>query len=429
MTTPSALSARQVRRNLILGVLNGTLMRVLDTLASPALVLTWFVTQLGGSAFAVGLLIPIANGGWFLPQLFMSRMVQPMRFKLPLYRAVSAVRVAIWALMVGIVFLIGNRNPGLTLMCFLLLYTLFCFGAGISGLPWLDVVAKAIPLRQRGSFFGWRDFSGGILAIGASVLVRLALDERRGAHFPLNFGLLFIAAGLAGAAGYYVFGRITEPEEETDTLSPPVESSHWRAAWRVPLRDSGFRVFLSTRVTLAAATVALPFYALYAKERLGAPGEMAGVYSAALTLALVVSTLLWGRLSDRRGNRVVLQVVSVGQLLLPLLPLLLGRHLSYLSFTAVFALVGIVQSGSDISLLGMGLELAPPAQRSLYLGMLNTTLGVVSFVLILGGWIATRWGLESVFLVSAALALIAILTVARLPDPRRAQLHQSSTPS
>lgn len=401
----------------MLGVLNGTLLRVLDTLASPSLVLPWFVTRLGGSAVAVGLLVPIANGGWFLPQLLMARFVHPLRQKLPLYRAASTVRVVVWVLMVAIIALGGARNPTFTLWSFILLYAVFCFGSGVSGLPWLDVIARAIPADQRGRFFGWRDFTGGILAVGASVLVRVTLNDAAGPRFPYDYAMLFALAGVAGAASYYLFGRITEPAEATAPVAPVqpgVASIHWSA----PLSNRGFRLFLWTRVALMGAYVALPFYGLYARQRLGAPDGMAGVYSGALTAALVVSTMVWGRLSDGKGNLLLLRVVSVGFLVLALLPLVFGQHASYLAYTMVFVLMGAVYSGADIALLAMGLELAPADQRSAYLGLLNSALGVVSLLLVLGGWIVDRWGLEAVFLLSAALSSLAILLLRFLPDPR-----------
>ena len=407
----------QVQRNVVLGILNGTLMRVLDTLAGPSLVLPWFVAQLGGSAVAVGLLLPITAGGWFLPQLLMARSVHSLPQKLPLFRAVSAIRVVLWIIMVIITLVAGATNPTLTLWSFIVLYTLFCFGSGVSGLSWFDVIARAIPANQRGQFFGWRDFTGGILAIGASVLVGVTLNEATGPKFPHNYGLLLALAGVAAAAGYYAFGKIDEPPPErsaaasTGAQCAPVD-------WRAPLLDRSFRLFVLARIALLAANVALPFFGLYAKERLGAPDDMAGTYSGALTAAMVVSTLVWGRLSDRKGNLLLLRLVSAGFLVLSVLPLVFGPRASYLAYTVVFVLMGAASSGSDIASLAMGLELAPPEQRSAYLGLLNSALGVVSLLLVLGGWIVERWGLEAVFLLSAAMSVVAVITVFGLSDPR-----------
>jgi len=413
--TPSPLSPQTQRRNFYLGVANGTLVRLFDTLAHPSLVLTWFVTQLGASPLIIGLLVPIANGGWFLPQLLMSGFVHRLPRKMPFYRIVSAVRVVFWAMLVALVFMLGDSNPALLLGLFLFLYSAFCFGSGLSGLPWLDVVAKAVPARQRGPFFAWRDFTGGLLAIGGSAITRYVLDERYGLRFPYNFGWLLLLGGIAAALAYLAFALIVEPLEIP--ADPEPRSNSFRAAWSVPRRDRNYGLFVLVRVLALGSTICSPFYTLFAKERLGAPLAMAGTYVAAFTLALVGSTLVWGRISARYGNHTVVRWCSLLALPAPLLTLLLGARLSYTAFTLVFALLGVSQTGMEIGFVSLGLDLAPAAERSLYLGLLNTVLGVVSFSLLISGWIVSRWGLEVIFGVSAVFALSWLVLAGALRAP------------
>jgi MFS family permease len=415
LTPPPTLPPHIQRRNFTLGVANGTLVRLFDTLAHPSLVLTWFVAQLGATPLIIGLLVPIANGGWFLPQLLMSGVVHRTPRKMWLYRAASVVRVALWAAMVALVFVVGNGHPRVLLVLFLLLYSAFCFGAGVSGLSWLDIVAKAVPASRRGPFFAWRDFTGGLLAIGGSLLVRYVLDERYGPGFPYNFGWLLLLAGVAAALAYLSFSLIAEPLEETAEAAP--RSNGLRAAWSVARRDRNFGLFVLVRVVSLSSFICAPFYTLFAQERLGAPVAMAGTYVGAFTLASVGSTLLWGRLSQRHGNRVVVWccgLLSIPAFLLPLQ----SSHLSYTGFTVAFALLGVVQAGTDIGFLSLGLDLAPAAERPLYLGLLNTVLGVVSFSLVVGGWIVTRWGLETVFGVGLGFAVLWLVLVGALREPK-----------
>ncbi len=417
MTSSPELSPQTHRRNFLLGVANGTLIRLLDTVAHPSLVLTWFVTQLGASPLIIGLLVPIANGGWFLPQLLVSGTVHRLPRKMPLYRIVSAARVVVWAIMVAMVFGLGNSNPRLLLLLFLLLYTVFCFGAGLAGLPWLDVIAKAIPAGRRGEFFAWRDFTGGLLALGGSALARYVLDERYGPGFPHNFGWLLLLGGIAAALAYLAFGLMVEPVEVP--ASPVPHGNGLRAAWSVPRRDPNYGLFVLVRMAALSSTIATPFYTLFAKERLGAPVAMAGTYTGAYTLALLGATLLWGRVSARYGNRAVVLCCSLLAIPAPLLTLLLGPRLSYLAFTVIFAIVGVAYSGMEIGFLSLALDLAPAAQRSLYLGLVNTVLGVVSFSLLAGGWIVSRWGLEAVFGVSVAFAVLWLVLSSVLREPGR----------
>lgn len=410
-----SLSSQIQRRNFVLGVANGTLMRLFDTLAHPSLVLTWFVTQLGAPPLIIGLLVPIASGGWFLPQLLISGVVHRMPRKLPLYRLVSAARVACWGMLASLVFLLGNSNPHLLLILSLLLYSVFCFAAGLAGLPWLDVIAKAIPARRRGTFFAWRDFTGGLLAIGGSALVRYVLDERYGPRFPHNFGWLLLLGGIAGALGYLSFALIVEPAEAA--VVPAPQGNGLRAAWGVPWRDRNYGLFVLVRVAALSSTICTPFYTLFAKERLGAPVAMAGTYVGVFTLALVGSTLLWGRVSDRLGNRTVVWWCGLLAIAAPVITLLLGSHLSYTAFAVVFGFLGIVQTGTDIGFLSLGLDLAPAGERSLYLGLLNSVLGIVSFSLLVGGWIVSRWGLEAVFGLGAVFAVLWLVSVSALREP------------
>ena len=59
-----------LRRNFALGVVNGALYIVAESLIDPALVLTWFLARLSASNLLIGLVVPLRDAGWFLPQLF-----------------------------------------------------------------------------------------------------------------------------------------------------------------------------------------------------------------------------------------------------------------------------------------------------------------------------------------------------------------------
>src|SRR5512141_2630796 len=72
-----------LRRNFFLGVFNGAMFNFAETLMSVDTVLTWFVQQLGGSYFLIGLVGPMRDAGWFLPQLFISHRLQRERLEMP----------------------------------------------------------------------------------------------------------------------------------------------------------------------------------------------------------------------------------------------------------------------------------------------------------------------------------------------------------
>jgi MFS family permease len=68
----------------------------------------------------------------------------------------------------------------------------------------------------------------------------------------------------------------------------------------------------------------------------------------------------------------------------------------------------------------MLLTVAPPAERATYIGFLNTILGVVIFVPVLGGLLADLLGFEALFVLSLALAGFAMIASWKMSSIRPA---------
>jgi MFS family permease len=412
------LPARISRRNFALGVASGALFRLYGTLTDPSLVLTWFVSQLGASPLVIGMLQPIAQGGWFLPQLLVSGLARRMPRKMPLYRATALGRALCWVMLTLLVWTTWNGNASWLLTVFLTVYAVYALLSGGGGLSFMDIVAKAIGADRRGSFFAWREFAGGVLALAAGALTSYMLGAQSGLAFPVNFASLFAVATLALAGGLIAFAQVTEPAGVA--IAEHSGRAGWRAIPALLRRDRNYTAFVAARILLLVQGVSRPFYTVFAVEKLAAPTSAAGAYLTGFTLAAVGSTILWGRLSDRHGNRTAMLVASLLSILPPLVPLVLGTRLSYVAFAGQFVVEGALQSGILVSALSLGLDLAPAADRVLYVGLLNTALGIVSLLLLGGGFVVERWGLDAVFAPSAACAALSAVLVAAVRDPRQA---------
>ncbi len=406
-----------LRRNFLLGVANGVLGRFFRDLTDPALVLTWFVSGLGASALLIGLLQPVSRGAGFVAQMLTSGRLQALPRKMPAYRLLAVMRAVCWLLLVGSVLLIGNGSPSLLLAVFTLGYVLFSMLRGASALTFMDIVGKAIPSARRGTFFGWRQFGGAVLALAGTGLVGYVLDERRGLGFPLNFACLFAVAGLVGMVGWVCFALVIEPADAVRSGDPP-PGGHVQRIGRILRQDHNFARFMLSMMALLISTVAMPFYTVFAKDQLGAPARMAGVYLAVFTAGSVGSTLLWGRLSDRRGSRTVLRLVGLLSVPVPVLSLLLGPRMSYLTFAPVFLLLGGSRSGFDIGYMGFVLDIAPAAETVTYYAVANTLLGMVQLLMMASGIVVQRWGLASAFVLSGLCALLSISLLGGVRQPR-----------
>lgn len=417
---------KNFRYNYSIGILNGAIFGFVDALIAPSLTLALFITQLGGSSLLVGLMSAIYNGGWFIPQFLISHRLQPLPLKKPVYAGAAAVRIFCWALIVPATYFLGATNPTLLLAIFFVLMIIYSLAAGVAGTPFMAIVAKVIPIPRRGSFFGWREFFGTGMGLFAGYLVAVALSPARGLVFPDNFTLLFLVAFGAIGAGLVLFTMVREPRETVtgESISFPQQV---RAARGIVRQNHYYRRYLLTRFVLAAGDLATPFYALYATRQLGAPDAIVGLYIAATTFSALLATPVLSYVSDRHHLRWILLLAASATALIPLLALAFGAfaqgETAAFAFSVIFIVYGVGRTSANIAFPTLLLNLAPPEQRTLYIGFTNTVLGVATFIPVIGGMLLDLFSFTALFLITFLAAMCGLglaIGLVRAHPPTRA---------
>jgi MFS family permease len=416
----SKAARRHLRRNFLLGVANGAFYNFSDGLLEPTLVLSWFVSQLTNSNFLIGLISPICVSGLYLLQLLTSGYLQGQERKLNLYKRVALLRAGSWGLMVPALLLVHDR--ALLLFIFYFLLIVYNLSAGPAVLSFMDIVGKAIPPTRRGSFFGLRNLSGGILALLGSLVVRYVLDERHGWPFPTNFAVLFLLSFIFVSIALGAFSLVSEPLESLNNQ----QAGWWKQlqrAWKLPREDAAYARFLATRLSLVGADIATPFYIVYAKNQLGIPASMVGTYLLVNVASALLSNILWGRISDRRGNRLLVWLTILVGLPAPLIALLVGtaygRSTTLVLLGLVFAFAGAFRMAYGIAHSNYLLEIVPASERPLYLGFANTAIGIAILATGLSGLLVDLAGFSFLFAVALAFCGLAGIFSLALVEPRR----------
>jgi len=423
---------REGLRSFILGVVNGTVWRFAESLIDASLVLTWFVSRLTSSNVLIGLVAPVSNAGYLLPQIFVSTRVQRMRLKMPMYTVGAVVRIVVWVLLSAVVWLVDDRLS--LLIGFFILFTISRTAAGLSGLSFFDVIAKTIPARRRGMFFAWRQLLGGVFGLLGGWIVRIILNSPVLA-FPHGHALLFFLYCLLMVVSTSAFIAIREPPGLA--LDYPVTfHEQLLRAGKLLRQDRVYRSYIAVQVTLALAGMSGPFFGIYVKRVLQAPDGMVGVYVAVRAAALLLFNLPWGHLSDRRGNRLVLRLMILGNILtillaLALMALVAGLHLAgaWLPYLAipVFLLSGAVIPAQMLAGTNFLLELIPEAERPLYIGLSNTLIGVTLLLSGVGGVLVDILGFAGLLAVSLGLCLAGYGLATGLPEPRSPRGQRPAT--
>lgn len=400
------------RRNFLFGVLNGALFIFAETALDPNLVLVWFLSRLGAPNLLVALVSPMRDGLWFLPQLFVSRRMRHRVYYMGLYRSMALVR-ALGAFGMALGVWAVAPHPARMLAAFFVPYLIISLAAGISGLPFMEIVGKTIPPRRRGVFFAARLFFGGLLGLAASGLVRWLLEEPAGLPFPHNVVLLFLIYAVFSSMGMAIFALVVEPPS-------PLPDGHaarmpWREAIRALWARPFYRLFLGARVALMWAALSTPFFTAYAVRDLRVPDAAIGLYLGFNVGASLLSNLVWSALSVRHGHREVLEGATVCGLLSAFWALLVdplsraGPGVAWLWMLPVFVLSGAYASGAAVGGLSLLLEIAPGHDRPLTIGLTNTVLGVALLSTALGGLIADAIGYRGLFALSFGFYTLALL--------------------
>lgn len=408
------------RRNFILHVLNGVFIFISEAFTDPNLVVTAFISQLTTSNVLIGLLSPLRDTGWFLPQLFISPWVERIPVKVRFYATMTYVRAAGWFLLVMSMFLINQFN--VLLLAFFAFMLLISLSAGFAGLPYMTVTQKVIPKERLGLLFGLRLFIGGGLSILVSGLIGVILAGNVFGFtltFPDNYALLFALSSTLFILGCVFFGFIKEQPDDVPARTTPIRVQFNRAG-RVLKSDPRFLRFLFMRVALMFALTCIPFITVYAKRELNVSDATFGALVPVALIAGLFSNLVWARINDRRSSRTVLALCSIFGLVLCGIALALTQWGSraLVLLPAAYALGGIISSGIGVSTTPQMIEIVPAGHGPLYFGLLNTLLGVAMLFTSLVGLIVDQFGYTTLFVFCAACFALALNRVWMLrPSP------------
>ncbi len=418
------LTQRTARWAFWLNALNGMFFTFAETLTDPNLVLVWFVSRLTSSNVLLGVIGVLGGAGWFLPQLFVSSWAQQQSRQMVIYRGTSLLRLVIWLMLAALLWWV--QSPGLLLLLFFVLFALIRVTAGIAGIPFLEITAKTVPVRWRGRLFGLRLLLGGLCALAGSRLVAAVLGGVL-LPYPRDYALLIFVAALAAGVGMFVFCLIAEPPAEPRTGARL--SVQMGRGWQALHTHPDYRYLLLGRALMFLGLGAIPFYTVLARRTLGAPETAVGDYLAVSTLVKLLINYPIGWLADAKGRRWVLRAAALGWALTALLAL--GLQLAFQSGALsglgvpaywlaypLFIGAALFSPADWVAGQNMLLDLAPAAERPLFLGYANTLLGVVSLLGGLAGGLVDVFGLFPFFGAAVAINLLAWWSLGRIAAQR-----------
>ncbi|WP_304619611.1 MFS transporter [Paracoccus sediminilitoris] len=341
-----------------------------DGLVDAKLVLSWLLTHLGAGSVFIGLLVPVREAGSLLPQLFTAGAIGSLPRRKWVW-AVGSIVQGLAALGIALAAMVmQGAAAGLAIVGLLAVLALARSACSAS---YKDVLGKTVGKSRRGSATGIASSIGAAGVIIFALLLLWGPVDRA----PLVVGAILLA-GAAWVLGGAVFATLAEkPQPREDMLS--LRQS--LAQLSLLRRDGQLARFVLARSLLVGTALAPPYLLVLAAGQ-DADDRQLGLLVLASALASLLSSWVWGRMSDRSARRVLIWSGAAASVALALA---IGLRVAGLAGHATA--IAVVLFGLMIAYHGVRqgrstylVDMAPDDKRAAYTAVSNLVVGVVILV-------------------------------------------------
>lgn len=387
------------------------------------ILLSNFLLELGANSLEIGILfaMPMFANFWqpigaILADRSLSRRQYNLRIFVPARLLWLLLVVASFGFEKG--WCKPDRLIELTLVIVFLTHTYNSLGVA----NWTSWMAVLVPRRLRGRYFGFRSSAANLTNLLSVPLLgllvsRWQVDTVKSYRLIL---ILAIVAGLISLAFQFLMADIN-PQQTAKSIKNDSETPTFLTIFK----DTNFLKFLIFNgLWMFAVNSSAPFFNIYLLKDLDLALSWVTFYSSLTAGANVLMLVVWGKLADRIGNRVILIGVGITVAILPLL--WLGIDSEFLStrlwLPLLYLLTGATASAIDLCNNNLQMAIVPTYKPTRYFaiaaafGGLSGALGTTT-----GGILAQTTyigGLPGLFVLSTFLRIIALVPLLFVREPR-----------
>ena len=303
----------------------------------------------------------------------------------------------------------GSASSLVQLAVLIFLFSIF-FNTAVD--PYAALLPDIAPLHQRGLLSGLATATQLISSVALLLLV--ASGSGNGAVPAWTYDV--VAAILVVSFGVTVLG-VREQRERTEP-SPTVERVPWRASLAAILVHRQAVRYLGTLfVYQFGLNAILPYLVLFITDEIHESQQTGLILSATLLLVMAISAVVFGRLADRIGTRLVL---ALGWALLAA-SAVAGVLITTLPQTvAVVLLAGVGNGAATAANWPLLTALIPPEKTGVFAGLKAAaeSIAIPLSVVVAAELFLPRFGYRGIFAMLAiniVLALVLLLRFVRVP--------------
>jgi len=363
------------------------------------------ITDLVNSKIIFGIMYSLMLGIPYLFNLLFGHFLSSYRYRRKFLLIGIYLRGLAFLGMAGFMYFFGGKEPWLVVGSFFVWILVFSLSGGLAGISYDDIFGKLVPKGERGKLYAVKQFASSLAAFGGGWIITRIFSVNS-LPFPKNYALVLFIGFVGLVVASIAFWFIKEPPSP---VSGDVRSSLLSLLHRVPtiLRENHeFLRFIVVENLSSFGLMIMPFYMIFAKDTFHISDVYIGRYLLFQVGGTIISNLLWGWIAGRFDSKKVVRFCLLLGGLIPLVALGIS-HLGADIFAIVFLLVGFVYSGRRVGFEPYLLDIIPADNRPVFLGIRGTLNVLLVLLPVLGGTIIHFAGYIPIFLLVAAVMLIA----------------------
>ncbi len=370
------------------------------SVAEPSTILPLIVNHFTQSLVLVGLFASLLRGGAIVVQLFAAFYAQGYKKTMPYLRLVFIARVLSWFLIGLAIYIIGDKNPTLTLVIFGIGLFIFSFSAGFGAVYFSEIIAKVFNKVERGKTMANRQFFAAMASIISGLIAGWVLSNFEP---PKSYAYLFMISAIFMSIGMFAFVTIKEPEKNNIRIKEESFIKFLKNAFSFLKEDKRLQIQILTMLFSYSFLFAFPFVIIQAKHSIHLTGWLVGGFVTIQMTGALVGNLLWKKLAPKYKKIFISSYILV---ILAFLNVALFK--SEISYFIFFFLMGMAIDGFRISGMNILFEIAPEDKRPIYVALQNTLTSIGLFFSIPGGFLLEKFGYGFLYLFTITMLLIGL---------------------
>ena len=431
-SSSSSSSSNAAKRNYLIGLNNGVLVELNKSLINPNLVLAAFVYSKTGSALLVGLLTAFNHVGTFLPQLYVSSLTEYRKRKKPFIIKALLLRILIMISLVFLIWFSSHRDSLWIVYLFTLCFLVYRLFRGAEFIVFWDFFGTSLPSNRLGGFIAYRSLLSSIAAMLSGVLivhpVLKTFPENKSFFLLSLFALVILLVDLFQMTLLKEIPNCNPPSKRNFVKTVSASAKYFK-------KSSNYRKIFIMRIFHRINMLTFAFLIPYAYEKLGITG-MAGIFLSIIETSKFLSSVVWGKISDRSGNRAVLTAgnllffFSAGFVFLSSVsPVMFSIDIIFLEnpfdlpmliFLISLVFAGAAQAANGVSYKAFVIESAPEGRKSSSLAFINTITVPLALVAPAAGFLMETYssGYSLFYLILSASGLVTAFAAFSLKEVR-----------